>query len=167
MKLCDRDVARCLLLQVLHPVLVQPHTQDLKLVLLQPDPTSMPQGVRNEDPVMMEEEDPFMIHKDLVMKDKEDQVTMCLGYLLTMHLEELAMMLNLEVLPDMLHLETRLLIGLQHRLVVVVGTKHHLEEETLVGDELKVLLENTIYYSTVVICCAIPSNLQTLFFFFG
>lgn len=130
-------------------MLVQPHTRDLKLVRLQTDPTSMLQGVPNEDPVMMEEEDPFMIHKDLVMMDKEeDQVTTCLGYLLMMHLEELAMILNLEVLPvGMLHLETPLLIDPQHHLVVVVGSKDNLEvEETPVGDEPKVPFENTFFH---------------------
>lgn len=152
-------------------MLVQLHTRDLKLVRLQPDPTSMPQGVLNEDLVMMEEEDPFMIHKDLVMMDKEDQVTTCLGYLLTTHLEELAMILKLEVLPaDMLRLETPLLIDPQHPLVVVVGSKHHLEvEETPVGDEPKVPFRVpffTRFSHQPYPSCAIPSNLQRLLVFF-
>ena len=114
---------------------VRLHTQDLKLVLLQPDPTTMQQEVPNEDLVTKEQEDPFTIHRDLVTMDKEDQVTMCLGYLLMMHLgEELAMMLNPEVWGDMLRLETPLRMGLQHRLFVVA-------EETPAGDEPKVPFE--------------------------
>ena len=115
-------------------MLVRLHTQDLKLVQQQHDPTLIQRGVPNEDLAMKDQEDPFMIPRGLVMMDREDQVTMCLGY-------ELGMMLTLDVLQDILHLETLLHMGLRHHLIVEVGTKHQLEvEETPVGDEPKVPL---------------------------
>ena len=89
-----------------------------------------------EFPIIMHREEPTMMHREgLFTMHREDLVMTHPGVLAMMHSPEVLL-----GLMDTWHLQTMCLMGLQHPLPVVqVHTMHHLEVETLLGDECEAL----------------------------